>query len=89
MSPCFDTKHRDQTAVQQRKMGRDFYKILGVDRNVTEDDLKKAYKKNAMRWHPDRNPDNKEMAERKFKEIAEAYQVSLALFLCSHQSCLC
>ncbi len=56
-------------------MGRDFYKILGVDKDVDGESLKKAYKKAAMRWHPDRNPDNKEQAERKFKEISEAYQV--------------
>lgn len=56
-------------------MGRDFYKILNVERGVDEDALKKAYKKGAMKWHPDRNPDNKETAERKFKEISEAYQV--------------
>jgi len=53
-------------------MARDFYQILGVDRNATADDLKKAYRKIAMQYHPDRNPGNKE-AEEKFKEAAEAY----------------
>lgn len=53
---------------------RDYYEILGVDRNATKDDLKKAYRKLAMQYHPDRNPDNKE-AEEKFKEAAEAYEI--------------
>lgn len=53
---------------------RDYYEILGVDRNATKDDLKKAYRKLAMQYHPDRNPDNKE-AEDKFKEAAEAYEI--------------
>src|ERR1035437_281517 len=53
---------------------RDYYEILGVDRNATKDDFKKAYRKLAMQFHPDRNPDNKE-AEDKFKEAAEAYEV--------------
>ncbi len=53
---------------------RDFYEILGVDRNASKDDLKKAYRKMAMKYHPDRNPDDKQ-AEEKFKEAAEAYEV--------------
>jgi molecular chaperone DnaJ len=53
---------------------RDYYEILGVDRNASKDDLKKAYRKLAMQFHPDRNPNNKE-AEEKFKEAAEAYEV--------------
>jgi len=53
---------------------RDYYEILGVDRNASKDDFKKAYRKLAMQFHPDRNPDNKE-AEEKFKEAAEAYEV--------------
>ncbi|KAK6541958.1 hypothetical protein TWF694_007730 [Orbilia ellipsospora] len=56
-------------------MGKDYYSILGVPRTATEDDIKKAYKKLALKWHPDRNRDNKEGAERKFKEIGEAYEV--------------
>jgi molecular chaperone DnaJ len=53
---------------------RDYYEVLGVDRNATKDDLKKAYRKLAMQYHPDRNPDDKE-AEEKFKEAAEAYEI--------------
>jgi molecular chaperone DnaJ len=53
---------------------RDYYEVLGVDRNATKEELKKAYRKLAMQYHPDRNPDNKE-AEEKFKEAAEAYEI--------------
>lgn len=53
---------------------RDFYEILGVDKNATAEELKKAYRKLAIRYHPDKNPDDKE-AENKFKEVAEAYDV--------------
>ncbi|KAK6511711.1 hypothetical protein TWF481_000617 [Arthrobotrys musiformis] len=56
-------------------MGKDYYSILGVPRTATEDDIKKAYKKLALKWHPDRNRDNKEGSEKKFKEIGEAYEV--------------
>ena len=53
---------------------RDYYEVLGVDRNADEQAIKKAYRKLAMKYHPDRNPDNKE-AEEKFKEVNEAYEV--------------
>ncbi|XP_048390903.1 dnaJ homolog subfamily B member 2 isoform X2 [Stegostoma tigrinum] len=53
----------------------DYYNILGVSHNSSQEDIKKAYRKLALRWHPDKNPDNKEYAEQKFKEIAEAYEV--------------
>ncbi|XP_027065217.1 uncharacterized protein [Coffea arabica] len=56
-------------------MGVDYYKILQVDRNAKEDDLKRAYRKLAMKWHPDKNPNNKKDAEAKFKQISEAYDV--------------
>ncbi len=53
---------------------RDFYQILGVERNASPEEIKKAYRKMALQFHPDRNPGNKE-AEDKFKEAAEAYEV--------------
>ena len=53
---------------------RDFYEVLGVSRNATKDELKKAYRKQAIKFHPDKNPGDKE-AEEKFKEAAEAYEV--------------
>ena len=53
---------------------RDYYEVLGVDKNATSEDLKKAYRKLALKYHPDRNPGDKE-AEEKFKEAAEAYSV--------------
>ncbi|BFG27827.1 hypothetical protein CerSpe_141010 [Prunus speciosa] len=56
-------------------MGVDYYKLLQVDKNATDDDLKKAYRKLAMKWHPDKNPTNKKEAEAKFKQISEAYEV--------------
>jgi len=56
-------------------MGKDYYGILGVPKNASEDQIKKAYKKLAIKWHPDKNPNNKAEAEAKFKEIGEAVEV--------------
>ena len=53
---------------------RDYYEVLGVDKNASEDQIKKAYRKLAIKYHPDRNPDDIK-AEEKFKEAAEAYDV--------------
>lgn len=52
-----------------------YYSILGLTKDATEEDIKKAYKKEALKWHPDRNIDKKEEAERKFKELSQAYEV--------------
>ncbi|KOM24684.1 hypothetical protein LR48_Vigan2426s000100 [Vigna angularis] len=56
-------------------MGVDYYKLLQVDRSASDEDLKKAYRRLAMKWHPDKNPNNKKDAEAKFKQISEAYDV--------------
>ncbi len=53
---------------------RDYYEVLGVDKNATADEIKKAYRKKAIQYHPDKNPGDKD-AEEKFKEAAEAYEV--------------
>jgi molecular chaperone DnaJ len=54
---------------------RDYYEVLGVGKNASADEIKRAYRRMAMKYHPDKNPDNKEEAEAKFKECAEAYEV--------------
>ncbi|MCL5073322.1 MAG: DnaJ domain-containing protein, partial [Actinobacteria bacterium] len=53
---------------------KDYYKVLGVDKKASQDDIKKAYRKLARKYHPDANPNNK-AAEEKFKEVGEAYEV--------------
>src|ERR1700694_1505058 len=53
---------------------RDYYEVLGVNRDASDTDLKNAYRKLAMKWHPDRNPDNPK-SEEHFKEAKEAYEV--------------
>ena len=54
---------------------RDYYEVLGVQKNATDEELKKAYRQLAKKYHPDANPNNKEEAEKKFKEVNEAYEV--------------
>jgi len=54
-------------------MNNDYYKILGINKDATQQELKRAYRKLAMKYHPDRNQNNKE-AEEKFKKICEAYE---------------
>lgn len=55
-------------------MSKNYYNILGVSKNASQNDIKKAYKKLAIKWHPDKNTENKDKAEEKFKEISDAYQ---------------
>merc|ERR1712159_745535 len=56
-------------------MGKKYYDLLGVEQNASENEIKKNYKKLAMKHHPDRNPNNREESEQKFKEISNAYKV--------------
>ena len=54
---------------------KDYYEILGVSKEATPEEIRKAYKRLALKWHPDKHVDDKKEAEEKFKEIAEAYSV--------------
>lgn len=54
-------------------MGKDYYCILGIEKGATDEDIKKAYRKQALKFHPDKN--KSPQAEEKFKEVAEAYEV--------------
>lgn len=65
------TVHQELAAIMAK---RDYYEVLGVSRSANDDEIKKAYRKLAMKFHPDRNPDDA-TAEEKFKEIGEAYEV--------------
>jgi curved DNA-binding protein len=56
-------------------MAEDYYQLLGIDKQATTEEIKKAYRKLALKWHPDKNPNNKAQAEEKFKKISEAYAV--------------
>ena len=56
-------------------MAEDYYQVLGVDKKASPEEIKKAYRKLAVKWHPDKNPNNKAAAEEKFKKISEAYAV--------------
>lgn len=66
--------HRAEHALKLSKR-KDWYKILGLSNTASAADIKRAYKKLALQWHPDKNQDNKEEAENKFREVAEAYEV--------------
>jgi len=59
----------------QIKDNEEYYKILGLPKTASEEDIKRGYRKAALKWHPDKNPDNKEHAEQMFKEVAGAYAV--------------
>ncbi|MFS7934425.1 putative DnaJ domain, Chaperone J-domain superfamily [Helianthus anomalus] len=67
--------------MQDTGMTVDYYNILNVTRTVNDDDLKKAYKKLAMKWHPDKNPNNKEEAQATFIRISQAYKVIMLTLL--------
>jgi len=54
---------------------RDYYEILGVSKTSTIEEIKSSYRKSALKWHPDRNPENKEEAEVSFRECTEAYSI--------------
>lgn len=56
-------------------MGKDFYQVLGVSRSASQSEIKKAYRKLALKWHPDKNTDNQEEAQKKFQEISAAFEV--------------
>lgn len=65
---------RAEKALKMSKR-KDFYKILGISKSASASEIKRAYKKLALQWHPDKNVDNREEAEAKFREIAAAYEV--------------
>lgn len=69
-------------------MGKDYYTILGVERSASDEDIKKAYRKQALKWHPDRNMKNKEQATQKFKEIAEGMRVCVSV-IANRVACMC
>ena len=56
-------------------MSKNYYDILGINKDASEEDIKKDYRKMAVKWHPDKNPNNKSEAEEKFKTISEAFSV--------------
>lgn len=67
---------RAEKALKMSKR-QDWYKILGVSKTASISEIKRAYKKLALQWHPDKNVDNREEAEAKFREVAAAYEVWL------------
>lgn len=71
--PGIDREIRTAQLEMKKSQRKDYYKILGIDRNASEADIKKAYRKLAIVHHPDKNPDDESAAER-FKDIGEAYE---------------
>lgn len=74
-STTIDDSDCEESASPSDPSSDDYYIILGVAKTATQADVKKAYRKLALRWHPDKNADNKDEAEKFFKKINEAYQV--------------
>mmetsp|Transcript_47098 Transcript_47098/g.105671 ORF Transcript_47098/g.105671 Transcript_47098/m.105671 type:complete len:343 (-) Transcript_47098:11-1039(-) len=66
---------RSASSASRASQPEDFYDILGLDRNATDEQIKKAYRQLALKWHPDRHTENKKEAEEKFKQVAKAYSV--------------
>ena len=64
-------------------MAEDYYQVLGIDKKASTDEIKKAYRTLAIKWHPDKNPNNKSAAEEKFKKISEAYAVLILPAFCA------
>lgn len=71
--PWISFRNKETSAGPVAVMGKDYYKILGIPSGANEDEIKKAYRKMALKYHPDKNKEPN--AEEKFKEIAEAYDV--------------
>ena len=73
-----DSLIKEASSLNDQARNRDYYKILGIDRNATPEQIKKAYRKMALKWHPDRNSESeqsKKVAQRKFEDIGDAYAV--------------
>jgi len=69
----FINQHKDNSLGNWIVISDHDYEVIGVDRNADKKQIKQAYKRLAMQWHPDRNTDNKEVAEKKFREILKSY----------------
>lgn len=68
-------------------MGKDYYEQLGVSKDATPEQIKSAYKKLAVKWHPDRNPDDREGAEVKFKEVRQTADLSVRELVIRLEKC--
>ena len=64
-----------KTAVKSSLTMIDYYKVLELETSATSDDIKKAYRRLALKWHPDKNPEKNEESTAKFREISQAYEV--------------
>ena len=77
MAPTAENKSFVKKAKLELKksLRKNYYKILFVLQSASDHEIKKAYRKEALKWHPDKNQENKEEAERKFKDVSEAYSI--------------